>query len=124
LRKITAKHDESSASRIEARVREIVGGGELLDASRGKRGEGMGVWLGFIGGRLWRGRKGSVQRLRGFPCRCGGGCDLPFGVAPLPGKERKETGEERKGKTTDMRVADRRGRQRSEREGKSACGAA
>jgi len=37
----------ASASRIEARVREIAGGGELLDASRGK-GEMGGARSGAL----------------------------------------------------------------------------
>ena len=118
MRKITAKHDESSASRIEARVREIVGGGELLDASRGKRGEGMGVRLGFIG----RGCCGMEGKERGtamafhtgaFHVGATAAVACRSGARHRRGREGKERGEEGKG----MVAADGWGRQRDEGEG-------
>ena len=57
---ITAELRDSSAMGIEARVREIAGDGELLERGR-EKGEGMGVWLGFIG----RGCCGVEGRERG-----------------------------------------------------------
>ena len=47
LRRVVADLTGASASRIEARVREIAGGGELLDASRGK-GEMGGARSGAL----------------------------------------------------------------------------
>ena len=47
----------SAASGESPRRRVTIGGGDYEHGQ--EKGEGKGVWLGFIGGRLWRRRKGS-----------------------------------------------------------------
>ena len=78
---------DTSATSICAREEEFAGGGELLDAGKGK-GRRRGLGWNFIGGQLWRmeGEQGRGQDSVSFHTGAG---SLPFGAAPSTGRERK-----------------------------------
>ena len=119
LIRVTANLTGASATRIGAPEQRLWGGGgELRQANRGKgRGEGS-AWV-FIGGRLWRGRKGIEALVESVTCLAGETAAVACrsGGRHQRGRERKETRGRRKGKGTAALTCGAR----LQREGETTC---